>query len=144
MPPVRQPLQQAPPMQLPSKLDAANKVVLAIIVSDGDNMQVRSAAVHTISHCLYESSASEDKHAHEACFRLTPWPPISPLEDCKLVLCYELSCRRATHTMLVPYAGWLHADGLQQDAAHGAAGAAVCAAGVCVPTSVLDNVQSPG
>jgi hypothetical protein len=52
MPPLRQPLQQAPPMQLPSILDdAANKVVLAIIVSDGDNMQVRFAAVHTVSYC---------------------------------------------------------------------------------------------
>ena len=144
MPPLRQPLQQAPPMQLPSNLDAAIKVVLAIIVSDGDNMQVSFAAVHTTSHCSYESSASEDKLADEGCFRLTPWNPISSLENRKLFQCYELSCRWATHTMLVPYAGCLHADGLQQDAAHGAAGAAVCAAGVCVPPSVLDNVQSPG
>lgn len=57
MPPVQQPLQQAPPLQLPSNLDAANNVFLAIIVSDGDNMQVRLTAVHR-THCVYEASAS--------------------------------------------------------------------------------------
>lgn len=57
MPPVQQPLQQAPPLQLPSNLDAANNVFLAIIISDGDNMQVRLTAVHR-THCVYEASAS--------------------------------------------------------------------------------------
>jgi hypothetical protein len=48
-PPIEQPLQQAPPAQLPSVLDVANEVFLAIIVSDGDNMQVRAAAVCSFS-----------------------------------------------------------------------------------------------
>ena len=40
MPPVQQPLQQVPLLQLDPDSDAANKTFIALIISDGDNMQV--------------------------------------------------------------------------------------------------------